>query len=105
MNHDVCSVKKSLMRLVIFNYFKCVDTRSVPYRGYTCGQVADLKSCIVDYAVSHCDYATEWLFSRIMDTLIRIFYTRCESTVATNVPEDRAIRSDPQSNDARAGRS
>ncbi|GFN90424.1 hypothetical protein PoB_001693000 [Plakobranchus ocellatus] len=86
MNHDVCSVHKNLMRMVQDNYLECVKTNSPPTEGYTCGQVADLKSCIVDYAASHCDYATEWLFSRIMDVIIRRFYTRCETTVSTNLP-------------------
>ncbi|GFO42428.1 hypothetical protein PoB_006893300 [Plakobranchus ocellatus] len=65
--------------MVIDNYFECVNTNSPPIRGYTCGQVEDFKSCIVDYAASHCDYATEWLFSHIMDRTIIRLYTLCAS--------------------------
>ncbi|GFN90406.1 hypothetical protein PoB_001691200 [Plakobranchus ocellatus] len=90
--------------MVIDNYFECVNTNSPPIYGYTCGQVEDFKSCIVDYAASHCDYATEWLFSHIMDRTIFRLYTLCRNTVSPNVPEGRVMRSHPRSNDERAGR-
>ncbi|GFN92481.1 hypothetical protein PoB_001898700 [Plakobranchus ocellatus] len=80
INHDVCALNKTLMRMVLDNFHECVNTKSPSESGYyTCGEVAELKWCVLDYVSSHCDFATFWLLSQEMDRRIYRLFAGCVS--------------------------
>ncbi|GFO40154.1 hypothetical protein PoB_006665900 [Plakobranchus ocellatus] len=98
INNDVCSVNKTLMRMVLDKYSECLNTRAPSFERYSCGDVAGLKSCILDCATSHCGYATQWLLTKEMDRRIFRLYGRCKNEEMSLLSERWVVQTDPPFN-------